>query len=117
MGIASRYLRTVAGGFAHWCPGCERLHVIMTHSDPKFPGPVWSFDGNVEAPTFNPSVRITYNGSDAGQVRPSGSRAPAACCHYFLHGGKLQFCGDSTHELAGQTVPLPELPPEWRGPA
>jgi hypothetical protein len=35
-------------------------------------------------------------------------------CHYFLQDGALQYCGDSTHGLAGKTVPLPELPPEHR---
>jgi hypothetical protein len=31
-------------------------------------------------------------------------------CHLFLTDGRLQYLGDCTHALAGQTVPLPELP-------
>jgi hypothetical protein len=100
MGQVSAKLRRAEGGYAHWCPGCERMHVVPDG---------WEFDGDVERPTFKPSVRITYNGCDAGQLR-DGKRAPSACCHYTLTAGKLQFCGDSTHALAGKTVPLPPLP-------
>jgi len=31
-------------------------------------------------------------------------------CHSFIRDGKIQFLGDCTHALAGQTVDLPELP-------
>lgn len=31
-------------------------------------------------------------------------------CHYFIRGGKIEFCGDSTHNLSGQTVDLPDIP-------
>lgn len=113
MGQVSAKLRRVAGGYAHYCPGCEGLHVIPTNKDPDFSGPNWSFDGNVESPTFNPSVRITYNGPDAGQLRDS-YRAPAACCHYFLHDGELCFCGDSTHPLSGKVITLPDLPAHYK---
>jgi len=60
-----------------------------------------------------PSVKITYNGVDAGQMRDAefgGGRAPHACCHYFIKAGQIEFQGDSTHALAGKTVPLPPLP-------
>jgi len=100
MGQVSGVLRKAENGHSHWCPGCEGMHVIPSS---------WDFDGNVDKPTFNPSVRITYNGPDAGQERDYG-RAPSACCHYFLHAGQLQFCSDSTHELSGKTVALPPLP-------
>ena len=75
----------------HWCPGCRRPHAInVTKPNPW--NAVWSFDGNVEAPTFDPSINIV------GQ------------CHYFIRGGQIQFCSDSKHTLAGQTVPLPDFP-------
>ena len=96
----SELLAQTAAGYRHWCPGCKREHVIPSS---------WIFDGNYSAPTFTPSVRITYNGPDAGRRRRGGQRAPASCCHYLLTRGQLTFCTDSTHELAGKTVPLPEL--------
>jgi hypothetical protein len=101
MGQISPKLRRTVQGYAHWCPACQGIHVI---------GDSWAFDGKIDNPTFSPSVKVTYPGPDAGQLR-DGHRAPAACCHYFLRAGWIEFCGDSTHGLAGQTIALPDLPP------
>jgi Family of unknown function (DUF6527) len=98
--LSAKLLQVADGIVAHWCPACERHHHIWIGRPQD-----WSFDGNLEAPTFSPSVKVTYDGRDAGQPG-----APAACCHYFLHVGYLSFCADSTHKLAGKTVPLPDLP-------
>lgn len=107
MSKISLVLRKVEGGYGHWCPGCDEMHVIYVGREK---GPNWSFDGNVEKPSFSPSVRISYNGEDAGQDRGDGfGKAPPACCHYFVKAGNIEFCGDSTHEFAGKTVPLPVL--------
>lgn len=62
----------------------------------------WSFDGNLDAPTFTPSFR--HRGVDG--------RGQPMTCHYNLIKGMLQFCGDSTHPLKNQVVPLPPLP-DW----
>lgn len=107
MAKVSAYLLEWRGEYGHWCPGCEQTHWIATARPNR---PSWSFNGDVNAPTFNPSVRIQYEGPDAGQTDADGFRSPPACCHYFLHAGQIQFCADSTHALAGQTVPLPLLP-------
>ena len=32
-------------------------------------------------------------------------------CHHFIRDGKIQFLGDCTHALRGQTVDLPDIPP------
>lgn len=112
MGQINRLFRRVEGGFGHWCPGCEEMHVITS---------AWEFDGNLESPTFSPSIRITgkqtikINSEWVGDwVRDAQGNPVDLCCHYFLIAGQLQFCGDSTHALAGQTIPLPELPPYLR---
>lgn len=114
MGQISATLRKADGGFSHWCPGCEEMHFIAVG---RASGPNWSFDGNVERPTFNPSVRITgketvkVDGKWTGEwKRDAAGNLVDSCCHYFLRGGQLEFCGDSTHALAGKTVPLPPLP-------
>lgn len=77
--------------YLHWCPGCERLHPINV-GKPNSYNAIWKFDGNLEAPTFSPSINIV------GQ------------CHYIISGGNIQFISDSKHKLAGQTVPLPDIP-------
>ena len=108
MGQVSSKLRRVAGGYAHWCPGCGEMHSIAVEQ--PFPnGARWTFDGNFDAPTFSPSVNITTGPAGDGDPDDKAER-----CHYFLRHGHLQFCGDSTHVLAGQTVPLPDLPPHVR---
>lgn len=102
--LSAKLLQVADGIVAHWCPACERHHQIWVGRPQD-----WTFDGNVDAPTFSPSVKVTYSGPDAGQVS-DGRRAPAACCHYFIRAGQIEFCGDSTHDLVGKTVPLPDLP-------
>jgi hypothetical protein len=31
------------------------------------------------------------------------------CCHSIITDGKIQFCGDCTHALAGKIVDLPDI--------
>lgn len=81
----------VEGYARHWCPGCDDTHLI--------PLPRWNFNGSLTAPTFTPSVRITWG------LAP-GSRQ----CHYNITDGAIYFHGDSTHKLAGQNVALPPIP-------
>ncbi len=45
---------------------------------------------------------VTYEGKDAGLAG-----APPAVCHTFVTDGRIQFLGDCTHVMAGQTVDLP----------
>lgn len=102
MSQVSAVMRRYKSGFAHWCPGCEEMHAIAVDA-PNTNGARWSFDGNLEKPTFQPSINIrTYGGERGSDV--------TKICHYFLHTGQLQFCADTTHALSGQTVALPPLP-------
>ena len=82
----------------HWCPGCDQLHWIAVEA-PFRNGAQWTWDGNADAPTFAPSVNHGPNSK--------------LQCHYFLKAGRIEFCGDSQHHLAGRTVDLPEIPPDW----
>jgi len=124
IGQISRFLRSTGGGYSHWCPGCEHMHIILT-SEPQESGARWSFNGNVEKPTFTPSVLIRSghyaNGDNmtcwCTYERRFGKPAPFECtiCHYNLDNGVLTFHGDSTHKLrAASQVPLPELPEHVR---
>ncbi len=102
MAAISKKLRSAVGGaFLFWCPGCRGAHMVGVGEGP---GPRWGYNGNLDAPTFTPSVLVTYNGSDAGV-----DGAPPAICHSFITDGRIQFLADSTHELAGQTVDLPDF--------
>lgn len=93
MSALSAKLRSVeGGGIAYWCQGCKDLHMVHVGEGP---GPRWTWDGNVTAPTFSPSVLCT-----CGKQR----------CHTFIRAGMVEFLGDCTHALAGQTLPLPDWP-------
>lgn len=82
------------GGLVFWCPGCDRAQALNTN-----PSVQWSYNGDVDKPTFRPSILQTLE-------RPSGKEV----CHSFVTDGRIQFLGDCTHALAGQTVDLPEWP-------
>lgn len=103
MSALSNILRSVeGGGVMFWCPGCDRAHRVTVGEGG---GPRWGYNGDPQRPTFTPSVRVTYNGDDAGQ-----DGAPPAICHSFVADGRIQYLADCTHPLAGQTVDLPEWP-------
>ncbi|MBT2326141.1 ammonia monooxygenase [Variovorax paradoxus] len=76
------------------CPGCDGKHAVGTG-----PGG-WGWNGSHDAPTLTPSVKVTGGGD------------PHYCCHSFVREGRIEFLGDCTHALAGQTVDLPDLQPE-----
>ena len=83
------------GAFLFWCPGCECGHAFYTR--PCEPGgPVWSFNNDMNSPTFSPSLLNKY---------PDGR-----VCHLFLRSGHIQFLGDCFHRLAGQTVDMVPFP-------
>ena len=80
-------------GHIHWCPGCKEIHRIPSE---------WGFNRDIESPTFTPSVRINWGG-----MLVDGKEK---ICHYFITDGKIIYCGDSTHDLAGKTVALEDMP-------
>ncbi|HEX2868794.1 MAG TPA: DUF6527 family protein [Ignavibacteriales bacterium] len=90
------------GAYMFFCPGCKHGHVVYT--DPQHPqasnGAHWGFNGNLEKPTFSPSILVSWN---------EGENYTPKRCHSFVTDGKIQFLTDSTHELAGKTVALEEF--------
>lgn len=90
----SNTLWKTQSGHWHWCPACFDMHPLPNS---------WEFDENLESPTFKPSFKHRF-GKKMSKV-----------CHYILTDGILNFCKDCTHELAGQSVRLPELPDQIPG--
>lgn len=115
MGQVSRCLRRTTDGYTFWCPGCREMHQVWTDRAEK---PCWAFDGNVESPTFSPSILITgkqgvnnERGAWTGEwVTDADGKALDLVCHSFVTAGRINFLGDCTHALRGQTVALPDLP-------
>ena len=91
-------------GLVYWCQGCNCTHTIRT----KGPGPC-GWNGDVEKPTFTPSVMVTWPANPAASDEFKEWRTERRC-HTFITDGRVQFLADCTHELAGQTLDLPDLP-------
>jgi hypothetical protein len=82
----------------HFCPGCNGLHHYTVVLQEPWDRPQWKSSGTYEKPSFTPSMLITWG------------RDVRSCCHYFLTDGQIQYQGDCTHTLKGQTVALPDVP-------
>lgn len=80
-------------GLLFYCAGCKMAHQINVGEGP---GPRWGYNGNPDKPTFTPSVLVTWTRFNVDQV-----------CHTFVTDGRIQYLGDCTHDLAGQTIDLP----------
>ena len=78
-----------------YCPGCRELHLFNVGRETR---PVWAFSGDMERPTFSPSLLYP-------------TKTPR--CHLYLTNGRLQFLNDCGHELSGQTVDLPDIPADY----
>ncbi len=122
MGALGTKLRSMEGGhIAFWCPGCNQAHTIRLRTDTT---DGWGYCGNVESPTFTPSVLCRsghYAPINAGKdcwctfEERNGNKPAFTCyqCHLFVTKGKILFLTDCSHALAGQTVDLPDFPDDW----
>lgn len=75
-----------------WCPGCRSSHAVPVEG-PK----AWKWNRSVTEPTLSPSVLVRWEHSEEREKR---------VCHLLMREGVLEFLRDSTHELAGQRVPM-----------
>lgn len=80
----------IDGHYLFECPGCKAGHSF---------GPGWAFNGDMEKPTFTPSLVSFIDGRAAPEGR---------ICHLHLQDGVLKFLGDCWHELRGRDVPCPD---------
>jgi hypothetical protein len=78
-------------GYSFYCPGCKGVHLVDVDMPNQW-GAQWSFNGDMQSPTFSPSVHIVGK------------------CHSFVNSGKIQFLSNCSHALAGQTVDLAAWP-------
>lgn len=97
--------------YAFNCPGCGCYHSFIVRwgnnqrvsneerrkrNNNHTPLSEWQFNGNLDKPTFSPS--LLYTRSDS-----------MGRCHLFLRNGIIDFLSDCEHELKSKSVPLPEL--------
>lgn len=115
MSALSSILRdTTDNGLMFWCPGCDGPHRIQHGNGP---GPRWGWNGNVQKPTFTPSVLVSHDfwtppvtpeNFEQWKAQPWAQTKVHHVCHSFVTDGRIQFLGDCTHALAGQTVDIPD---------
>lgn len=101
-----------------WCPGCHHAHQIKYGAITS-----WHWNNDVDKPTITPSILVTSGHYIPGhqgdcwckfnQEHPNDSNYICSLCHSFITDGNIQFLGDCTHQLAGQTVPLSEWPDNY----
>ena len=91
------------------CPGCQMLHGPRVEGEAG----VWQWNGSLELPTLSPSILVSGKRPRPGQDPASGEPWPDFVCHSFVRDGRIQFLGDCTHALAGQTVDLPGWEDGW----
>ena len=101
----------IVRGYTFECPGCGMSHAVQTN-DPG--GYNWGFNGNVDAPTFSPSllVRGTQTLTDEEVerlLRTEKIEPKPLVCHSLIREGRIEFLSDCTHALAGKTVDMAEV--------
>lgn len=79
--------------YVFFCPGCKYDHPFRIK--PQDGMPAWSFNNDVNKPTFSPSLLVFKDN-------------PEKRCHLIMTDGMIQYCSDSFHELAGKTIECPE---------
>lgn len=86
-----------------FCPACNDTHPYHVGGANG-----WEFNGDLERPSFTPSLRVI------GRVkRPDGTKGD---CHLYVTDGKIRYCEDTAHSMAGQTIDMVDIPPEldWK---
>lgn len=103
--LSKKLYQHVNGMIGFHCPACDQMHFYRT-KEFEFPGPKWDFNGNVENPTFSPSLLVLTNAPRNEEEKIN--RVEYTQCHLFITNGQILYCTDCPHELAGQSIPLPD---------
>lgn len=81
-------------GWMVFCPACQCGHRFDLR---------WRFDGNMERPTFHPSLLIE------GYVTNAQGKDVPIRCHSFVQDGHFHYCHDSTHNMRDKVVPIGDM--------
>ena len=70
----------------------------MSESPAAAGKPHWDFHGEMERPTFHPSIQTSWEANGVAHV-----------CHSYMRGGRIEYLPDCTHQLAGQVRELVDV--------
>lgn len=99
------------GSWSFFCPGCGYQHMYWTMHTEHYKGPVWQFNGDVNNPSFHASL-LNYSGvfvdpkwphrKEPGDTTDYSKPPWSTRCHLYVTNGKINYCGDCTHEYNGR---------------
>lgn len=97
------------GTYKFKCPA-GHWHYINTKV-PNHKNAQWSFNGNLDRPTFSPSVneRTGYFVDPNVKGDEDWLKENSYHCHFIITDGKIYFCEDCSHHLKGQTLEMLEV--------
>ncbi len=96
------------------CPAGH--HHVINIVEKNVNGAIWTFNNDMENPTFSPSINEkagvysqhfradVYEMEDQQMVKDM-----SYICHFVVTNGMIYFCGDCTHDLKNQTLPLLDI--------
>jgi len=111
------------------CLGCDNEHAINV--DPTVvhrnedgsvtPHPCWTFNGDLDRPTFSPSLLVRsgkyanpeWYAKLTSQERRDFADRISNVCHSYIVNGQIQYLHDCTHKYVNQTIELPDYEFEW----
>jgi hypothetical protein len=94
----TKLINSNQGIYSIYCEMCQINHHIPTVGD----HPVWTFNGDLEYPTFMPSVVVSSKYSAENNANPY-------ICHFFIKNGTIEYQGDCTHEFKNKTLSLKDI--------
>lgn len=95
--MSKAHKTNVEGHYIIFCPACGRGHILDQR---------WKFEGTLDNPTFSPSLLCN------GHIKEAITYASGYVvhrCHSYIRDGKIEYLGDCTHDMKGQTVEIPDL--------
>lgn len=107
-GVINQDDERVTGTWLFYCEGCKSHHQIWDKTSNA--NAKWDFNGDVNKPSFSPSIKVQYTDYKKDEndniIKDS---IKEIICHSWITDGMIKYFDDSTHDLAGKTIELPNL--------
>jgi hypothetical protein len=105
-------VENVPGQLVFQCPACGNCHFFLVEGATR-QGPRWTWNGSMDRPTFTPSLLVNgvqpTTDDEIERIKRGEKIEPKSLrCHSYVTDGKIQYLGDCTHAMAGQTVEIPD---------